>query len=105
MRKINEVGDAPSLLDEYDLNKLKGVRGRYAGRSVNHSFTIQLTREDSGRWLAEIAAFGVQAEEPTREEAISKAQGLAFRVLADRIEQGKTLMGPSTISFSVTGRD
>ena len=62
-------------------------------------------REDSGRWLAEIAVFGVRAEERTREDAISKAQGLAFRILADRIEQGKTLMGPSTISFSVAGRD
>ncbi len=97
-------GRNPELLDEYDFSKLKGTRGRYAGRPISHHFTIEITCKEDGHWLASISAFGVEAFGGTREEAISKAQGQAFRVLADRIEQGKMALGASTISFSVSER-
>ncbi|MEK6284991.1 MAG: hypothetical protein AABO57_04555 [Acidobacteriota bacterium] len=89
------------LLDEYDFSKLKLQRGKYAGRPVNHKFTIKLSCEKDGTWLADIPAFDVQFHGSTRDEAISKVQGLAFRVLADRIANGKSVLGPSSISFSV----
>lgn len=102
MRKVNEIRQEAELLDEYDFSNLKGVRGKHAGHPANHRFTIEITRKEDGRWLASISAFGVEALGETREEAISKAQGRAFRVLADRIEQGKMVLGPSTLSFSVS---
>lgn len=101
MRRVNEIESDTELLDEYDFSKLKVQRGKYAGRPVNHKFTIKLSCEKNGTWLADIPAFGVQFHGSTREEAISKVQGLAFRVLADRLATGKSVFGASSISFSV----
>jgi predicted RNase H-like HicB family nuclease len=47
---------------------------------------IEIERED-GRWIAEIPELpGVMVYGDTRNQAISKAQALALRVLADRLE-------------------
>ena len=54
--------------------------------------TIEVEREDDGRWIAEVAALpGVLAYGATEAEARSKAAALAFRVIADRIEHGETV--------------
>ena len=48
---------------------------------------IEIEREDDGRWIAEIPELpGVMAYGDSRSEAISKAEALALRVLADRLE-------------------
>ena len=53
---------------------------------------IETEREEDGRWLAEVAALpGVLANGATDAEARSKAQALALRVIADRIENGEPL--------------
>lgn len=50
-------------------------------------FTVDVEREEDGRWLSEVADLpGVLAYGDSREEAVAKAKALAFRVLADRIE-------------------
>ena len=49
------------------------------------TFTVEYEREDDGRWLAEV--IGVLAYGANSDEAIAKAQALALRVLADRLEQ------------------
>ena len=50
-------------------------------------FTIEVEKEEDGRWLSEIPELpGVLAYGRTREEAIARAQVLALRVLADRLE-------------------
>lgn len=55
-------------------------------------FTIEVEQEDDGRWLTEIPALpGVLAYGQTREEAIARAQVLALRVLADRLEHGEAV--------------
>jgi predicted RNase H-like HicB family nuclease len=55
-------------------------------------FTIEVEQEDDGRWLTEIPALaGVLAYGQTREEAIARAQILALRVLADRLEYGESI--------------
>jgi predicted RNase H-like HicB family nuclease len=49
------------------------------------NFAIETEQESDGRWLAEIAPIpGVLAYGATRQEAVSKAETLALRVLADR---------------------
>lgn len=51
---------------------------------------IEVEREDDGRWLAEIPELpGVMAYGDEQDEAISRAQVLALRVLADRLEHGE----------------
>jgi predicted RNase H-like HicB family nuclease len=49
--------------------------------------TIEIEREDGGRWLAEVPVLpGVLAYGRTRDEAIEKVQALSLRVLADRLD-------------------
>jgi predicted RNase H-like HicB family nuclease len=53
---------------------------------------IEIEREEDGRWIAEIPELtGVMAYGNKRSVAISKAQVLALRVLADRLEHGEEI--------------
>lgn len=62
--------------------------------------TLDCEREEDGRWLAEVPELpGVLAYGSTPEEAMAKAEVLALRVLAERIEEGEA--GPQTIRFVV----
>lgn len=64
-------------------------------------FTLECEREDDGRWLAEIAQLpGVLAYGASANEAMAKAEVLALRVLAERLEHGET--GPTSISISIS---
>jgi predicted RNase H-like HicB family nuclease len=55
-------------------------------------FTVEIEREDDGRWIGEIVDLpGVLAYGDTRDEAVAKAKALAFRVLADRLEHGESV--------------
>jgi predicted RNase H-like HicB family nuclease len=55
-------------------------------------FVVEIEREDDGRWIAEVVALpGVMAYGPTREDALAKAEVLALRVLADRLEHGEAI--------------
>ncbi len=53
---------------------------------------IEIEREEDGRWIAEIPDLpGVMVYGNSRNEAISKAEALALRVLADRLEHGEEI--------------
>ena len=53
---------------------------------------IEIEREEDGRWIAEIQELpGVMVYGDSRKEAISKAEALALRVLADRLEHGEEI--------------
>jgi predicted RNase H-like HicB family nuclease len=61
--------------------------------------TIELDREDDGRWIAEVLELpGVMTYGETREEAISNSERLAIDVIADRIKHGE--LPPSTLNLS-----
>jgi predicted RNase H-like HicB family nuclease len=52
--------------------------------------TLELDREEDGRWIAGIPELpGVLAYGASAEEAMSKAEVLALRVIADRLEHGE----------------
>jgi predicted RNase H-like HicB family nuclease len=52
-------------------------------------YSIECEREEDGRWLAEVPELpGVMAYGSTPEETQAKAQVLALRVLAERLEHG-----------------
>ena len=54
--------------------------------------TIEVEREDDGRWLAEVPELpGVLANGQTRAEAVEHVQSLALRVLADRLDHGEVV--------------
>jgi predicted RNase H-like HicB family nuclease len=51
---------------------------------------IEIAREDDGRWIGEVPALpGVLVYGATQAEAREKAEALALRVIADRIEHGE----------------
>ena len=53
---------------------------------------IEIEREEDGRWIAEIPELpGVMVYGDSRNEAFSKAEALALRVLADRLEHGEEI--------------
>lgn len=53
---------------------------------------IEIEQEDDGRWLGEVPALpGVLTYGDTRDEARTKTEALALRVLAERIEQGEPI--------------
>lgn len=67
-------------------------------------YTIETEQETDGRWIAEIVELpGVMAYGSTTEQAQANAEALAFRVLADEIEESKEdnePIGFSKIAFS-----
>lgn len=64
--------------------------------------SIELDREDDGRWIAEALELpGVMSYGSTREEAISKTERLAIEVIADRIEHGELPASALNVSFQV----
>jgi len=54
-------------------------------------FNIEIEQEEEGRWIAEIPELpGVMVYGATRDEAQSRVEALALRVIADRIESQGT---------------
>jgi predicted RNase H-like HicB family nuclease len=52
--------------------------------------SIECEREADGRWIAEIVQIpGAMAYGTTREEAMARAEIVALRAVADRIEHGE----------------
>jgi len=53
---------------------------------------IEIEREEDGRWIAEVPDLpGVMAYGETAQDAQSKAEALALRVIADRIDHGEKI--------------
>lgn len=64
-------------------------------------FTIEHEREEDGRWLAEVPELpGVLAYGATADEAMAKAEVLALRVLAERLENNEAGPQPIAIGFA-----
>ena len=63
------------------------------------NLTVETEREEDGRWIAEVSDLpGVLAYGKTRDEAIARAEALALRVLADRLEHAEA--GPDLVSVT-----
>ncbi|MCX6094293.1 MAG: type II toxin-antitoxin system HicB family antitoxin [Candidatus Bipolaricaulota bacterium] len=53
---------------------------------------IDIEQEEDGHWIAEVPDLpGVLVYGQTRVAAISKAQALALRVIADRLDNGESV--------------
>jgi predicted RNase H-like HicB family nuclease len=65
------------------------------------NYNIEYEREEDGRWIAEVPQLpGVLAYGITAEEAMRKAEALALRVLADRLEMAECSPMPISIVFA-----
>jgi predicted RNase H-like HicB family nuclease len=64
--------------------------------------SIELDREDDGRWIAEALELpGVMTYGTTREEAISNTERLAIEIIADRIQHGELPASALNVAFRV----
>jgi len=64
------------------------------------TFTIELKREDDGRWIAEVPVLaGVLCYGRDRNEAVARVQALALRVIAERLEHGEAPPELLNVSF------
>jgi predicted RNase H-like HicB family nuclease len=64
-------------------------------------FTVDVEREEDGRWIGEVSDLpGVLCYGATREEAVAKATALAFRILAERLDHGENILpvGPGWLA-------
>jgi len=63
------------------------------------TFRVETEQETDGRWLAEVIELpGVLAYGTRQEEAVSRVQALALRVVAERLDHGEA--GPELLSIS-----
>jgi predicted RNase H-like HicB family nuclease len=82
-------------------DRSRGIR--FSGRAVakNMALTIEIEREDDGRWIAEVPELpGVLVYGQTRDEAIQRAEALSLRVIADRLDNGEAVPQLASV-FSV----
>ena len=67
------------------------------------NLTIELDREEDGRWIAEaIELPGVMCYGQTRDEAISNTERLAIEVIADRIAHQELPSSALNVSFAIS---
>ena len=74
----------------------------YSGSSweVSMNFTLECEQEVDGRWIDEVPELpGVLAYGSSSADAMAKAEVLALRVIADRLENGESK--PVSIRFSL----
>lgn len=65
------------------------------------NFTVELEQEEDERWIAEVVGIpGALAYGTTQEEAMAKAEALALRVVADRLEHGEIAGDLVSVSFA-----
>ncbi|GJQ53276.1 MAG: hypothetical protein HKUEN02_21230 [Anaerolineaceae bacterium] len=56
------------------------------------TFTVEYEQEEDGRWLAEVREIpGVLTYGKDPDDAVARAQALALRVVADRLENGEAV--------------
>ncbi len=64
-------------------------------------FSINLSRESDGRWIAEVQELpGVMVYGETSEDTIAKVKALALRVVADRLDHGEAAPDLAGITFA-----
>lgn len=64
------------------------------------NLTLECEQETDGRWIAEVPELpGVLSYGNSPSDAMSKAEVLALRVIADRLENGES--DPVSITFSL----
>jgi predicted RNase H-like HicB family nuclease len=62
-------------------------------------FLVEIEKEEDGRWIADVPELpGVLAYGRTSSEAAGKAQALALRVIAERIEYDEEEIGPRMLA-------
>jgi len=63
---------------------------KQAAQAEAFNLKVELSREDDGRWIADIPALpGVTVYGRTQKQALAFAEALTLRVIADRLEHSE----------------
>jgi predicted RNase H-like HicB family nuclease len=74
---------------------------KHADQAQAFNLKVEFSREDDGRWIADIPALpGVTVYGRTRKQALTSAEAMALRVIADHLEHGEAVPGEMTVSFA-----
>ena len=69
-------------------------------KQLINQFTIESEQEEDGRWIAEIPEIpGALLYANSQNQAITKVQALALRVLADKLENGEIVSNLDNFKF------
>lgn len=63
--------------------------------------TIELDREEDGRWIADLPELNILLYGDSKEEAIRKAKEAAKEIIADRIAHGELPVDAANADFAV----
>jgi len=73
-------------------NKKRAARADTPDRMRHKVLRVVFDREEDGRWIAEVPQLaGVMVYGKNKQEALLRVQALAYRVIADRIEEEQKL--------------
>ena len=90
----NIVGARGAFGEAMEGDRAWPAPSRVNGYDREVKLTIDLDREEDGRWIAEALELpGVMCYGQTRDAAISNAERLAIEVIADRIAHGELQIG------------
>jgi predicted RNase H-like HicB family nuclease len=92
MRRRTLIPGGPALNCFWIPQTVTGYHAARIGepRMAISTLAVETEREKDGRWLAEVPALpGTLAYGTTQEEAVARAEALALRVLAERLEHGE----------------
>ncbi len=84
------------------MSKPAEVQVHRSGYNDGVKLSIEIEREEDGRWIAEALELpGVMTYGATREEAISNTEKLAIEVIADRVKHRELPPSALNVSFQV----
>jgi predicted RNase H-like HicB family nuclease len=63
--------------------------------------TIELDREEDGRWIAEVPELNILLYGASRQDAIDRAKAAAKAIVSDRIAHGELPPGSADAVFEV----
>ena len=80
---------------------IAAIKGTPVEEKQLMNFIVELEQEEDGRWIAEVVEIpGAMAYGKTQEEAMARAEALALRVVADRLEHGEIAGDLVSVSFA-----
>jgi predicted RNase H-like HicB family nuclease len=99
---LTYTGNCVILISKFETMTYSGQKFIKLTESREHmEYTIETEQEVDGRWIAEITDLpGVLAYGATEEEAMTKVEALALRVLAERLETNECRPMPISISLA-----
>jgi predicted RNase H-like HicB family nuclease len=99
---LSPIGILPNITGSSSMKNTGSADLQPASGTTTLYLSVESERETDGRWLIEIPELpGVMVYGKTENEALTHAQALALRVLAEQIDHGERTSLPLRIEYVV----